>query len=132
MTNNVMKDLNTARQFYMNDEYEDSLKLYEKCFEESPELFNQSHRTFYAWAIYQCRIKRYNDDDEFFESAIFITELLAQENLTKVKACPYTFTVFKVYDCLVKQNDYYTLTSWLDKINPDLLDETRISYDNIT
>ena len=132
MTDDFKKDLISARDFYLNNEYEKSLEIYEKCYNQSPELFDENHRTFYAWAIYQCHIKNFHDEDTFFKSAQFITYLTKQADLTKSKTCPYIFTVFKVFDLLVKQNDYFTLSSWLDMIDPELLDETRVSYDNLT
>jgi len=132
MTDDITNDLNTARQLYMNKDYEDSLSLYEKSFSRSPDEFTKTHRTFYAWAIYQCRIKRFKSDDEFYSSALLITELVDQQDLSKAKACPYTFAVFRVFDRLAAENDYYTLTCWLDRIDPELLDETRVSYDNVT
>ena len=49
MTDDLKKDLDNARDSYLNNEYEKSLEIYEKCYDQSPEFFDESHRTFYAW-----------------------------------------------------------------------------------
>ena len=64
-----------------------------------------------------------------FESAELVTELINQDDLNERPVCAYTLTVFKILDQLYSENDYYDLLAWLDKINPELLDEKRFETD---
>ena len=123
MTKEIRKELNEAKKLYQAKEYESALTIYEKHFDENPEVLNDWDKIFYCWSLYQLYIKDGEDDDKLFESAELVTELVKQEDLNKKPVCAYTLSVFKVLDHLYNQNDYFNLAFWLEKINPQLLDE---------
>lgn len=125
MTKEIRKDLIKAKSLYKDKKYEESLTIYEKNYSENPEEFNEWDRIFYSWALYQSYVKDSEDEDKLYEAAELVTELVKQDDLNKKPVCPYTFTVFKVLDLLYSENDYFNLINWLDKINPELLDEKR-------
>lgn len=125
MTKEIRKDLIKAKSLYKDKKYEESLTIYEKNYSENPEEFNEWDRIFYSWALYQAYVKDSEDEDKLYEAAELVTELVKQDDLNKKPVCPYTLTVFKVLDLLYSENDYFNLINWLDKINPELLDEKR-------
>ncbi|WP_458405271.1 hypothetical protein [Methanobrevibacter sp.] len=125
MTKEIRKDLIKAKSLYKDKKYEESLTIYEKNYSENPEEFNEWDRIFYSWALYQSYVKDSEDEDKLYEAAELVTELVKQDDLNKKPVCPYTLTVFKVLDLLYSENDYFNLINWLDKINPELLDEKR-------
>ncbi|WP_458453097.1 tetratricopeptide repeat protein [Methanobrevibacter sp.] len=125
MTKEIRKDLIKAKSLYKDKKYDESLAIYEKYYSENPEVFKEWDRIFYSWALYQSYVKDSEDEDKLYETAELVTELVKQEDLNEKRACPYTFTVFKVLDLLYSENDYFNLINWLDKINPELLDEKR-------
>lgn len=125
MTKEIRKDLIKAKSLYKDKKYEQSLTIYEKNYSENPEAFNEWDRIFYSWALYQSYVKDSEDEDKLYEAAELVTELVKQDDLNKKPVCPYTLTVFKVLDLLYSENDYFNLINWLDKINPELLDEKR-------
>lgn len=125
MTKEIRKDLIKAKSLYKDKKYEESLTIYEKNYSENPEAFNEWDRIFYSWALYQSYVKDSEDEDKLYEAAELVTELVKQDDLNKKPVCPYTLTVFKVLDLLYSENDYFNLINWLDKINPELLDEKR-------
>ena len=67
--------------------------------------------------------KRANELDDFYGSAEFITQLVPQKDMNVSKNCVYTTAVFSVLNQLNDDNDYFSMICWLDKINPELLDE---------
>lgn len=125
MTKEIRKELIEAKKLYKSKKYEEALAIYEKYFQTSPEVLNNWDKIFYSWSLYQLYIKDAQDEDKLFESAELVTELVKQDDLNKKPVCAYTLSVFKVLDYLYSQNDYFNLINWLEKINPELLDEKR-------
>lgn len=125
----IRKELNEAKKLYQAKKYDEVLTIYEKRYNESPEDLNRWDKIFYSWSLYQLYIKQADDEDKMFESAELVTELINQDDLNERPVCAYTLTVFKILDQLYSENDYYDLLAWLDKINPELLDEKRFETD---
>ena len=125
----IRKELNEAKKLYQAKKYDEALTIYEKRYNESPEDLNRWDKIFYSWSLYQLYIKQADDEDKMFESAELVTELINQDDLNERPVCAYTLTVFKILDQLYSENDYYDLLTWLDKINPELLDEKRFETD---
>ena len=123
MTKEIRKNLSQAKKLYQSNKFKEALTIYEECYLENPEVFTRWNKIFYTWSLYRIYIKNPEDEDKLFESAKVVTELVKQEDLNKNDTCPYTFSVFKVLDYLYSDNDYSNLIYWLDKINPELLDE---------
>ena len=121
----IRKELNEAKKLYKAKKFNEALAIYEKYYNESPEELNRWDRTLYSWSLYHLYIKESVDEDKMFESAELVTELITQDDLNERPVCAYTMTVFKVLDLLYSEKDYYDLLAWLDKINPELLDEKR-------
>ena len=125
MTKEIRKNLSQAKKLYQSEKFKEALDIYEECYLENPEIFTRWNKIFYSWSLYRIYIKDPEDEDKLFESAKVVTELVKQEDLNKNDTCPYTFSVFKVLDYLYSDNDYSNLIYWLDKINPELLDENQ-------
>ena len=131
MTNKeIREELNEAKKLYKAKKYDEALTIYERHYNESPEALNNWDRIFYSWSLYQLYIKDAYDEDKLYESAELVTELVKQDDLNKRPVCAYTQTVFKVLDQLYAENDYYDLLAWLDKINPELLDQKRFETED--
>lgn len=131
MTNKeIREELNEAKKLYKAKKYDEALTIYERQYNESPEALNNWDRIFYSWSLYQLYIKDAYDEDKLYESAELVTELVRQDDLNKRPVCAYTQTVFKVLDQLYAENDYYDLLAWLDKINPELLDQKRFETED--
>ena len=126
--NNIRKDYNKANRLSRRGNYEDALEIYERDYNEHPELFLKGHKISFAWAIYKVYIQNYVDENDLIEATEFITELIDQADLNKVKNCPYTRAVLKVIKLLFERNEYFNLIYWLEKINPDLLSQKRGTY----
>lgn len=130
MTNKeIREELNEAKKLYKAKKYDEALTVYERYYNESPEALNNWDRIFYSWSLYQLYIKDAFDEDKLYESAELVTELVKQDDLNKRPVCAYTQAVFKVLDQLYTEKDYYDLLAWLDKINPELLDQKRFKTD---
>lgn len=130
MTNKeIREELNEAKKLYKAKKYDEALTVYERYYNESPEALNNWDRIFYSWSLYQLYIKDAFDEDKLYESAELVTELVKQDDLNKKPVCAYTQAVFKVLDQLYAEKDYYDLLAWLDKINPELLDQKRFETD---
>lgn len=131
MTNKeIREELNEAKKLYKAKKYDEALTIYERHYNESPEALNNWDRIFYSWSLYQLYIKDAYDEDKLYESAELVTELVRQDDLNKRPVCAYTQTVFKVLDQLYAENDYYDLLAWLNKINPELLDQKRFETED--
>lgn len=124
----MTNDIKNAKKEYYSKNYEKSLKIYNKLFNEEPESFTIFDLISYCWAIYQVHIKNFINEHEFFKSAEFITQLIPQSDLTKSNTCPYTFSVFKILNFLYNQKEYYNMFEWLEKLNPNLLDENKSNF----
>lgn len=128
MSSDINVQLKEAKKLYDSKKYDESLKLYKQLYTESSEEFTLNALISYCWAIYQIHVKNPIDETELFENVEFITDLISQNDLNKFNTCPYTFSVFKVLDRIYREKEYYNLFFWLDKINPDLLDEDRSNF----
>lgn len=128
MTEDIKIQLKQAKKLYDSKNYEESLELFEKLFNENPDEFGLDFRISYCWAIYQVHVKQFKDIDELYDNVEFITDLVPQADLNVANTCPYTFSVFKAADYMYNQKEYYNLFDFLDKINPKLLNEKRNSF----
>lgn len=126
--NNIRKDYNKASRLSRRGNYEDALEIYQRDYNEHPELFLKGHKISFAWALYKVHIKNYEDENDLIEASEFITELIDQADLNNVKYCPYTSAVLKVIKLLYGRNEFFNLIFWLEKINPDLLSQKRDTY----
>ena len=116
-------DLKNAKKEYDCKNYEASLKSYEKLYGECPEQFEINDLISYCWAIYQTKVKNATSENELLDAADFITSLIPQGDLNHSNTCPYTFSLFIVIERLYYERDYFNLEEYLDKINPQFLDE---------
>ena len=123
---NVRQQLLEAKKAYKAKNYQRSYELYSEIY--SPQ-FDNSSKYSYAWAIYQAKVKNYESEEDLLEDAELITTLTRQNDLNRSQFCVYTMAVFKVIKLLYENQDYENLPHWLNKINPDLLDEVRFTRD---
>ena len=119
-----------AKNAYKAKDYRKAYELYSQLYKKVP--FDNSARYSYAWTIYQLRVKEHHTREQLIEDAELITELTRQNNLNYTKMCVYTMSVFKVLKLLYSEKDFDSLPHWLDKINPDLLDEIRFTKEDKT
>jgi tetratricopeptide (TPR) repeat protein len=116
-------DLKNAKKEYDCKNYESSLEIYEKLYEENSQQFEFNDLISYCWAIYQTKVKNATSEYELFDAVDFITNLIPQSDLNYSNTCPYTFSMFKLIEELYYEKDYFNLEELFDKINPLLLDE---------
>ena len=121
--NEFKKELNKANELRVVGKNKDALKIFEKCYKSCPEEFSFNQKNDYAWTIYKTKIQHFDDEDELFENAEFITHLLQQQDFNHKNSCAYTSTVFKVLNHLNKEEDFSSMIYWLEKLDPELLDE---------
>lgn len=119
----IRKDLFEAKKLYQSKEYDKALTEYENLFKQYPDAFTKWDRIFYSWTIYQLKVKNQEDETELFENVELITDLIDQGDLNKSPVCAYTLSVFKVLNYLKDREDWEYMLYWLDKLDPDLLDE---------
>ncbi len=124
---NYRNDLLEAKRQYKAKNYAKSCKIYTRLYNEIP--FDNSAKYSYAWAVYQAKVRNYASESQLFEDVDLITNLTKQNDLNRTKLCVYTMSVFKVFKLLYHNNEYESLPYWLDKINPDFLDEVRFTRD---
>lgn len=117
--------ISEAKKLYDSFKYEESLELFEQLYSENPNAFTKNELISYCWAIYKVKVKNFRDENELFDAADYICDLIPQANLNYRKICPYTFSVFIILDFLYKSGEFYNLSYWLDKLNPKLLDLKR-------
>ena len=79
MSNN--SQFKQAQKLYGSCKYGESLNLYEQLFDENPKDFNMRDLISYCWAIYQCRVKNFTDENQLFNATELITELIPQADL---------------------------------------------------
>ena len=132
MNKEFKKDLTNAFELKNFGNNKEALELYEKLYQQNPEGFNYRQKVDYAWTIIKVRMKDLTNQDELIEAANYITQLLPQADLKTTKSCPYTTAVFKVLISLRNDEKYYEMIPWLEKLNPELLDENEYrSHDRI-
>lgn len=117
----LRNELVNASKLKQSGKHDQALEIYEKLYREHPDEFKRQHKVDYAWTI--IKVKMLDSEDEFFDAARQITELLPQADLNVKRSCPYTSAVFKVLIKLKDDNDYISMIPWLEKLNPELLDE---------
>ncbi|WP_458453101.1 hypothetical protein [Methanobrevibacter sp.] len=122
------KEFQNAKNAYKNRDYKKAYEIYTRLYSEVP--FDNSNKYSYAWTIYQARIKDYTSKEELLSDADRVCELTRQNNLNHTKLCVYTMSVIKVLKLLYYENDYESLPYWLDKLKPELLDQTRHTRDD--
>ena len=130
MSKEIREDLIEAKKAYQSKKYQDALAIFEKHYQQNPEVFNNWDKIFYSWSLYQLYIKDADDEDKLYESAGLVTELINQDDLNKKPVCAYTFSVIKVLDRLYEEKDYYSLLFWLEKLDPELLDEKQFEIND--
>ena len=123
MNSEFKKDLVNASELKTVGKNKEALTYFEKAYNQNPEAFTINQKIDYAWTMFHVKIKNFKSEDELISSADFITEMLVQKDLNTNRSCVYTSSVFKVLKYLRDQQDYYGMIHWLEKLNPDLLDE---------
>jgi tetratricopeptide (TPR) repeat protein len=79
----------------------------------------------YCWAIYHMHIRDSSDEDELAEYVERVTDIVEQEDLNEAPVCAYTQSVFKILAFFKKNNEWSFLLYWLDKLDPELLDDRK-------
>ena len=120
---NIREDFKRANELKFRGDYKEALEIYEKHFRENPQDFKFKDKENYAWILYRVNVQTFKNEEDFYGSAEFITQLVPQKDMNVSKNCVYTTAVFSVLNQLNDDNDYFSMISWLDKINPELLDE---------
>lgn len=128
MNRDINIKLKETRKLYDSKKYVESLNSYEELFNDYSEQFKRSDLISYCWAIYQTRVKNFSDENELFEAVELITTLVPQADLNYKRTCPYTFSVFALLDYLFEEKNYFDMSCWIDKLNPDLLNSKRGTY----
>ena len=123
MNRQVKNDLIKAKEFKTVGKNKEALEFYKKAYDENPDVFTPNQKTDFAWTIYRAKMTHFTDEEELYTGAEFITTLLSQKDFNKTTSCPYTSAVFKVLNHLKNLDDYPSMIPWLEKLNPDLLDE---------
>ena len=123
MNSEFKKDLVNASELKTVGKNKEALTYFEKAYNQNPEAFTINQKIDHAWTMFHVKIKNFKSEDELISSADFITEMLVQKDLNTNRSCVYTSSVFKVLKYLRDQQDYYGMIHWLEKLNPDLLDE---------
>ncbi len=127
MNSDINVQLKEAKKLYSSKKYEESLNLYEKLYAENPDEFNSYQLISYCWAIYQVHVKNFKSEDELYDNADLITELIPQADMNSVNTCPYSFSIMEVLKHLDNEKQYYEIDYWFDKINPKYLNESKRS-----
>ena len=117
------KDLISAYEQKNLRNYERAMELFEKLYNDNPEGFTYQDKVNYAWTIIKVRMSGEKDTSEFLESAEYITRLLPQADMNANSSCPYTVAVFKVLMRYRKDGDYIAMIPWLERLDPELLDD---------
>ena len=125
MDKNIRKELIQASKLYRKREYVQSLEIFQRNYQNSPEEFSPEQRGLYAWAIYQVHVKNFTDGEELFEAVEEIFDIVPQADLSKAKTCPIALSTMKVIDELYAEEDYYGLIYWAERVNPDFLASQR-------
>lgn len=121
--NEFKKELNKANELRVVGKNREALEIFEKCYKDRPDEFSFNQKNDYAWTIYKTKIQHFDSEDELFENAEFVTNLLPQQDFNQKSSCAYTSTVFKVLNHLNKDEDFPAMIHWLEKLDPELLDE---------
>lgn len=123
MTREIKKELNQASRLYKAGKIQEAFEIYDKHFLKNPEVFNHWDKIRYCWCMYYLFIKDSTDETELFDYTERVTEIVRQEDLNKSPVCVYTQCVFKAIMYLKSQEDWEYMLYWLDKLNPELLNQ---------
>lgn len=123
MTREIRKDLNKARKLYKSGKKQEAFEIYERHYSENPEVFDHWDKVRLCWCIYYLYIRDSKDETEIMEYAEMVTGIVRQDDLNKSPVCVYTQCIFKVLMVLKSNEDWEFMLYWLDKLNPDLLNE---------
>ncbi len=123
MNSEFKKDLINASELKTVGKNKEALKYYEKCYSENPEAFTINQKLDFAWTLYHVKIQNFKNEEDLFESAKFITEMLPQKDLNSNRNCVYTSSIFKVLTYLKREEEYFAMCDWIEKLDPELLDE---------
>ena len=126
------KELFNACRLYKNGNYKEALEIFDKHYKTCPELFHIRFRSTYAWTIYRLYIDNFKSEEILFKAAEKITDITTQQDLNTEDICIYTVAVMKVIRYLKKQEGYYSLSYWLEKLDPMLLADRHEEYNGRT
>jgi len=108
---------------------EKALEICRNVYQTNPDFENG--KNLYAWCIYDTEIKK--DDDQikraektFFKASKAILKLTMQTQYS-----PYTKTVFRVIDYIIKGSASYPtndILHWVDKLDPNSLSKESFSF----
>ena len=125
MTKEIRKELNKARRLYKAGKKEEAFEIYDMHFQENPDEFDHWDKIRYCWTIYYLHIRDSDDEDELVEYCEMVTEIVKQEDINESPVCVYTQCVFKILVFYKRNHDWDCLLYWLDKLNPELLNDKK-------
>ena len=108
---------------------EEALEICRAVYQAKPEF--KAGKDLYAWCIYHIEIKKDNeqikkDENKFFKAANAILTLTQQDQYS-----PYTKTIFRVIDYLIKTKASYPtddIIGWVNKLDPNSLSKEPFSF----
>lgn len=116
------KQLMKAGKLYREKEYLESYNLFKEIYDKNPKAFRLGNKRSFAWAIY--RVFGKDIHEENLENIELISELIKQSDNSKEDGpCAYTLCIMNVADFLHKNGHYFEVIKWLDKLNPNFLNE---------
>ena len=118
----IKKELADAQRLYKNKKYKEAFEIFDKNYKSHPEEMKRKDKDNYAWSIYYLHVQHYTDENELIENVEKITEIVRQKDLNRYSVCIYTFAIFKVITHFKNLKDFYSMVSWLEKLDPKLLD----------
>jgi len=125
MTNEIRKELNNATRLYKAKKRQEAYEIFDRLFRQNPEEFRKWDRIRYCWSIYHMHIRDSFDEEELSEYGEMVTDIVEQEDLNEATLCVYTQCVFKIIRFYKSDNDWYSVLYWLDKLDPNLLDDKK-------
>lgn len=132
MTSEIRKELNKATRLYKAKKREEAFEIYDRLYKESPDDFRHWDRIRYCWTIYYKHIRDSFDEDELVEYCEMVTEIVEQEDINESPVCVYTQCVFKILVFYKKDGDWDSVLYWIDKLDPDLLNDKKGKSGDIT
>ena len=112
----------------------ESKEIYDKYFEENPEVLTDWDKKTYAWDIYYLYLQNPTDKEEMFENLELLCEIAVQEDQRKNDKypCPYTLSFLKSMDYLNRNGKFDDVLLLADKINPEFLSEKPSEFNGQT
>lgn len=121
----IKNELNQATKLYKSKERQEAFEIYDKHYQENPEAFSYWDKVRYCWTIYYLHIRDSSDEEELAKYVEMVTDIVKQNDLNKAPVCVYTQAVFKIIMYYKQNNDCSFMLDWLDKLNPELLDDNK-------